>query len=138
MVTTSRIVEDLSGVRAMKVFSPRRICVIVIVLNEVKYQRDYKINLCDLPGCGKRIQFRLNAKGVPETSDKYNKRRCCCDSHSRELQQQRLPMQRKNILTTLDKFLYGQLYQLNLTGENHEWSTQYRKAKQCSSCCSHH
>ena len=58
---------------------------ITIVLNGKEYKRDYKPNYCQLPGCGKRIQFRLSAKGVPESSDKYNARKGCCTEHSRAI-----------------------------------------------------
>ena len=74
-----------------------------IVLDGKEYRRNYQPNYCLL--CGKRIQFRLDAKGVPESSDKYNKRKGCSTSHGRKIQQMRL--RAAPDISPIDKFLYG-------------------------------
>ena len=56
---------------------------ITIVLGDTTYRRDYDPRLCEV--CHHRIQFRLNNKGVPESSYYYNKRKCCCKDHAAQL-----------------------------------------------------
>ena len=80
---------------------------ITIVLNGVEYKRDYKPNFCDWDDCGKRIEFRLSIKGVPESSDKYNARRCCCNGHSRKLQQSR--KRRQGSMDIMQMWLCGKV-----------------------------
>jgi hypothetical protein len=79
---------------------------VLITLNGKAYKRDYKPNFCDLPGCGLRLQFRLTSQGIPESSDKYNARRCCCAQHSAELQKRRIRRKRP-AFSIIDFFLFG-------------------------------
>lgn len=51
----------------------------------VQFTRAYEWRFCELPGCGKRIQFRIAANGKPEGADKHNKRATCCLDHARKL-----------------------------------------------------
>jgi len=88
---------------------------ITIVLNGKSYKRDYRPKFCEMPGCGKRIQFRLSARGVPESSDKYNARRGCCGEHSRLIQQRRV--KRKGKVSIIDQWLYGHLTNSSFSDE---------------------
>lgn len=63
---------------------------VTITVAGVTYTRNYQQRFCQLPECGRRIQFRMSAKGVPESNDKYNKRIGCCSQHSKELRKLRL------------------------------------------------
>ena len=76
----------------------------------VTYSRGYKVQFCAV--CGKRILFRLSAKGVPEGSDKNNKRQTCCPAHARILHARLVSKeeQRKKKfkqLSPIDKFIRG-------------------------------
>jgi hypothetical protein len=61
------------------------VTVATIYLDGKEYERAYELRYCQLPDCGQRIQFRLDAKGRPESADKYNKRKTCCKKHEKEL-----------------------------------------------------
>ena len=80
---------------------------ITIFLEGTTYRRDYGPRFCEIEECGQRIQFRLNNKGVPESSYYYNKRKCCCKDHAAQLRKQRVEVERVITVSAIDKFLYG-------------------------------
>ena len=90
---------------------------IVVNLNGKTYVRNYEWRFCALPGCGKRIAFRVNAKGDPEGSDKHNKRQTCRLEHARQLQAMRVKetikaktqgtVNRSRHLSSIDRWLLG-------------------------------
>ena len=57
---------------------------VTVTLFGKSYRRKYEQRFCALPGCGKRIPFRVMPDGTPERSDKQAKRVTCCPEHFRE------------------------------------------------------
>ena len=63
---------------------------VTVTLFGKTYRRDYELRFCALPGCGKRVPFRVLPSGRPEGSDKQARRETCCPSHGRQLHALRL------------------------------------------------
>lgn len=83
---------------------------VIITLKGKQFERNYDPRFCQLPGCGVRIPFRMSKTGVPESCSKYNKRKGCCDSHSRKIQKlARIPPPPGRAEMAINNFLFGRL-----------------------------